>query len=201
MLYLSVGMGGIGIRSPSRRAKAKYGWSHSLSRPLLDGLVGDELLLRQTRISREIKLARTKSDESVKNEITCCSDKRSNRCLTFASTIETQHDRFLSFQRKTPSGRSIPNWLSTPDPVVMRKHNVHNKYDSSTEVVQLVSSNPYDANVRCANGRECLVSVKHISPYPQTSFNEACAELTKLSQQPHIDQTRMTRDPTTTEQA
>ncbi|KAI0985235.1 hypothetical protein GJ496_007535 [Pomphorhynchus laevis] len=85
MLYLLVGMGGIGIRSPSSMVNAEYGWSHLMSRPLLEGLVGDELLLRQTRISREIKLARTKSDESVKNEITCCSDEGSNKCLTFAS--------------------------------------------------------------------------------------------------------------------
>ncbi|KAI0978401.1 hypothetical protein GJ496_010120 [Pomphorhynchus laevis] len=85
MLYLPVGIGVIGIRSPSIRAEAEYGWSHSMSRQLLEGLVGDELLLRQTRISREIKLARTKSDESVKNEISCCSDENSNRCLTFAS--------------------------------------------------------------------------------------------------------------------
>ncbi|KAI0986524.1 hypothetical protein GJ496_006883 [Pomphorhynchus laevis] len=39
MLYLPVGIGGIGIRSPTRRAKAEYGWSYSMSRPLLDGLV------------------------------------------------------------------------------------------------------------------------------------------------------------------
>ncbi|KAI0980502.1 hypothetical protein GJ496_009755 [Pomphorhynchus laevis] len=74
MLYLPVGMGGIGVRSPSRRAEAEYGWSHSMSRLLLEGLVGDELLLRQTRISREIQLTRTKSNKSVKNEITCRSD-------------------------------------------------------------------------------------------------------------------------------
>ncbi|KAI0978789.1 hypothetical protein GJ496_000097 [Pomphorhynchus laevis] len=83
----------------------------------------------------------------------------------------------------------------------MRKYNVHSKYDPSTEVVQLVSSKPYDAHVRCANGKGCLVSVKHLSLYPQTAFDEACAELPQLSQQPRIDQTRMTRDPTTTEQA
>ncbi|KAI0981022.1 hypothetical protein GJ496_009728 [Pomphorhynchus laevis] len=85
MLYLPVGMGSIGIRSPSKRAEAEYGWSYSMSRPLLEGLLGDDLLLRQTRISREIKLARTKSYESVTNEITCCSDEGSNKCLTFAS--------------------------------------------------------------------------------------------------------------------
>ncbi|KAI0989570.1 hypothetical protein GJ496_009713 [Pomphorhynchus laevis] len=71
MLYLPVGIGGMGIPSPSRMAEAEYGWSYSMSRPLLDGLVGDELSLRKTRISREIK---KKSDESLKNEITCCSD-------------------------------------------------------------------------------------------------------------------------------
>ncbi|KAI0988258.1 hypothetical protein GJ496_010067 [Pomphorhynchus laevis] len=68
MLYLPVGIVVIGIRSPSRRSEAEYGWSHSMSRPLLDSLV-----------------ARTKSDESLKNEITCCSDDGSNKCLTFAS--------------------------------------------------------------------------------------------------------------------
>ena len=44
---------------------------------------------------------------------------RSRLCTT---TNETTHERFLGFSRKPMIGKSIPNWLMNPGPVLLRKH-------------------------------------------------------------------------------
>ena len=44
------------------------------------------------------------------------------RSLLCTATNATPHERFFSYQRRTPSGHSLPTWLSTPGPVLSRRH-------------------------------------------------------------------------------
>ena len=43
-------------------------------------------------------------------------------------TNATPHERLFSYQRQTPSGHSLPTWLSSPRPVLFRRHVRASKY-------------------------------------------------------------------------
>ncbi|KAI0979822.1 hypothetical protein GJ496_000993 [Pomphorhynchus laevis] len=51
----------------------------------------------------------------------------------------------------------------------MQAPRYRNKYDSPTEVVEIVDANPYYLNVRKQDGVETTVSNKHLAPYPRNS--------------------------------
>ena len=91
----------------------------------------------------------------------------STRSLLCTSTNSTPHDRFFSFQRKSMLGPSLPHWLITPGPVLLRNH-VRNKGDLLCYEVDLLESNQQFALVRFPDGRESTVSTKDLAPYPST---------------------------------
>ena len=64
---------------------------------------------------------------------------------------------------------SIPSWLLTPGPVLLRKHVQQSKYDPSTVEVELISANPNYAHIRKPNGQEGTVSIRDLAPAPHNS--------------------------------
>ena len=64
-------------------------------------------------------------------------------------------------------GQSLPHWLITPGPVLLRNH-VRNKGDPLCYEVDLLESNQQFAQVRFPDGRESTVSTKDLAPYPST---------------------------------
>ena len=91
----------------------------------------------------------------------------STRSLLCSSTNSRPHDRFFSFQRKSMLGQSLPHWLITPCPVLLRNH-VQNKVDPLCHEVDLLESNQQFDHVRFPDGRESTVSTKDLAPYPST---------------------------------
>ena len=83
------------------------------------------------------------------------------RTLLCASTNETPHERFFRFQRKSTTGLSIPSWLATPGPVLLRRHVKSSNYEPLTDEVELIEANPQYAHIRFPDGKEDTVALKH----------------------------------------
>ena len=64
-------------------------------------------------------------------------------------------------------GRTLPNWLVQPGPVLLRRF-LRNKYDSLVDEVELLDANPSFANVRLKSDNEVTVSVLDLAPCPST---------------------------------
>ncbi|XP_072913618.1 uncharacterized protein [Hemitrygon akajei] len=97
------------------------------------------------------------------------------RSLLCTSTNATPHERLFSFPRKSVTGTTLPIWLTSPGPVLLRKHARSNKYSPLVEKVHLLHANPQYAYVVLPDGREDTVSVRDLAPagaadhYPEHS--------------------------------
>ena len=87
------------------------------------------------------------------------------RSLLCTATNATPHERLLSYQRRTPSGHSLPTWLSTQGPVFFfRRHVRVSKYEPLVDEAVLLEANPQYEHIRFTNGRESTVSVSDLAP-------------------------------------
>ena len=86
------------------------------------------------------------------------------RSLLCTATNATPHQRMFSYQRKSTSGVSIPSWLTTPAPVLLKRHVRNSKYDPLVDEVNLLEANRQYAHVQFPDGREDTVSIKHLAP-------------------------------------
>lgn len=91
------------------------------------------------------------------------------RSLLCTATNQTPHERLFSFPRKSSNGYSLPTWLSSPGPVLLRKFVRSSKSDPLVEPVDLVTATPHYAKVRFPDGRESTVSTKDLAPSPKSS--------------------------------
>ena len=86
------------------------------------------------------------------------------RCLLCTATNSTPHERFFGFERHSSCGGSIPTWLLSPGPVLLKRHVRHRKSDPLVDEVQLLHANPQYAYVQYGDGREATVSIRHLAP-------------------------------------
>ncbi|XP_033114042.1 uncharacterized protein LOC117114484 [Anneissia japonica] len=94
------------------------------------------------------------------------------RSLLCTATNETTHERFFTFNRRSTSGSSIPSWLCSPGPVLIKRHVRAHKTDPLVDEVELLHANPQYAHVRFQDGRESTVSLRHLAPVGVISDNE-----------------------------
>ena len=90
------------------------------------------------------------------------------RSLLCTATNCTPHERFFKFERRSSTGGSVPTWLSTPGPVLLKRHVRASKSDPLVDEVQLLQANPQYAHVRHTDGRETTVSIRHLAPRGST---------------------------------
>ena len=88
------------------------------------------------------------------------------RSLLCTATNETPHFRFFQFNRRTPNGRNLPEWLCKPGPVLLRKFVRKGKNDDLVRKVELVEANPMYARVRYPDGKESNVSLRDLARCP-----------------------------------
>ena len=93
------------------------------------------------------------------------------RSLLTTTTNATPHERFFNFSRRSGLGSSLPTWLLTPGPVLLRRFVRHSKNDPFVDEVELIAANPTYARIRYPSGRESSVSLRDLAPCP--SRNEA----------------------------
>ena len=91
------------------------------------------------------------------------------RSLHCTATNQTPHERIFNFQRRSTSGSSIPSWLATPGPVLIKRHVRSSKFDPLTEEVHLIEANPQYAHVRYPDVKEDTVALKHLAPKPTSN--------------------------------
>ena len=88
------------------------------------------------------------------------------RSLLCTAINETSHERFFRFPRRSSSGASIPTWMAEPCAVLLKRHVRPTKADPLVDEVELLQVNPHYAFVRYPDGRETMVSTKHLAPKP-----------------------------------
>ena len=91
----------------------------------------------------------------------------SKKCYTLLSTNTTLHERFFSFFCCSSHGISLPYWLMSPGPVLLKRFVRNNKTDPYVDQVELLNSNPTYANIKYPSGS---VSVRDLAPYPETEL-------------------------------
>ena len=86
------------------------------------------------------------------------------RTLLCTATNSTPHERLFNFQRKSGTGSSLPTWLMSPGPVLLRRFVRHSKQEPLVDEVHLIEANPQYAFIRYQDGRESTVSIKDLAP-------------------------------------
>lgn len=89
------------------------------------------------------------------------------RSLLCTATNETPHERFFRFQRRSSFGNTLPSWLLSPGPVLLRRHVRSSKHEPLTDQVELVDVNPMYANIKYQDGRESTVSIRDLARCPE----------------------------------
>ena len=84
------------------------------------------------------------------------------RSLLCTATNSTPYERLFNFQRRSTGGQSIPSWLTTPGPVLLKRHVRNSTFEPLVDGVELIEANPY-AHVKLPNGKEGTVSLKHLA--------------------------------------
>ena len=88
------------------------------------------------------------------------------RSLLSTATGETPHFRFFGFNRRSHYGNTLPEWLSKPGTVFLRKFVRTSKSDDLVRKVDLIEANPMYARVRYPDGRETNVSLRDLARCP-----------------------------------
>ena len=99
------------------------------------------------------------------------------RSLLSTSTNTTPHDRFFSYHRRSSCGTSMPSWLHSPGPVLLRRCVRTSTNAPPVDQLELRDVNPMYANVRYMDGRESTVSLRDVAPCPSVPMDD-----TKYSQ-------------------
>ena len=94
------------------------------------------------------------------------------RSLLCTSTNATPHERLFNYQRRSTSGTSVPSWLNTPGPVLLKKHVRNSKYDPLVDEAELIEANPQYAHVRLQDGCEKTVSLRDLAPFTPLPVEE-----------------------------
>ena len=88
------------------------------------------------------------------------------RSLLCTATNQTPHERFFNFSRKSTLGMSLPSWLSTPGPILVRNFVRESKNDPLVQKAYLEEANPMYAKIKFPEGREGNISLRDLAPYP-----------------------------------
>jgi len=84
--------------------------------------------------------------------------------LLCTATNRTPHERLFGWTRRSTTGNSLPSWLTTPAPVLLKTHVRNSKTDPFVEEVDLVEANPRYAYISFPDGRQSTVATKHLVP-------------------------------------
>ena len=93
------------------------------------------------------------------------------RSLLCTATNETPHERLFQYNRKSTTGTTLPSWLSSPGPVLMKRNVRASKYEPLVDEVELIDCNPLYAHVRLQDGRETTVSLQQLAPLPRNDID------------------------------
>ena len=90
------------------------------------------------------------------------------RTLLCTATNETPHERLFRYDRRSPSGYSLPSWLRG-DRALLKRQNRNSKYEAFADEVTLLDVNPTYAHIKHSDGTEATVSLKQLAPWGDVS--------------------------------
>ena len=90
--------------------------------------------------------------------------------LSCAPTKCSPHERLFNYEGRSSTGGSVPSWLITPVPVLLKHYVCTNKDEPLVDEVELLHANPQYAHVRYADGQETTLSLCHLAPLPDNIF-------------------------------
>ena len=94
------------------------------------------------------------------------------RTLLCTSTGESPHARMFQYERRGSLGYSIPSWLQSGKPALLKNH-VRNKEDPRVLPVQITGViNPYFAKVSFPSGVEDTVSTSSLAPTSSNTVDD-----------------------------
>ena len=67
------------------------------------------------------------------------------------------------YERRSSNGCSVPTWLTTPGPVLLKRHVRNSKYEPLGDEVELIEANPQYAHIHLADGKESI-SIRDLAP-------------------------------------
>ena len=93
------------------------------------------------------------------------------------------HKRFLVFQRRSTTVRSLPSWITTEFKAFVKRFVRHSKSDPLVDEVEIIHVNPNYAQVRCPSGQKVTASLRNLAPRPQedTADEEPDCPLTPVN--------------------
>ena len=116
-------------------------------------------------IYKTVKLALKTKELPIKHwEIVLPDALHSIRSLINTVTNKTPHERMFNYQRKSATCYSVPSWLSEPGKVLLKRFVKNSKYEPDVTEVELLEANPQYAHIKCPNGRESTISLRHLAP-------------------------------------
>ncbi|KAK3745309.1 hypothetical protein RRG08_014457 [Elysia crispata] len=80
------------------------------------------------------------------------------------SINETPHERLFRYNRKSTTGTTLPQWLSSPGPVLLKRNVRASKYEPLVDTVELLDCNPLYDHVKLPDGKETTVSLHQLAP-------------------------------------
>ena len=73
------------------------------------------------------------------------------RSLLCTATNCSPGERLLNFERRSSVGESVPSWIITPGPVLLKRHVRTSRNDPMVYEVELLQANPQYAHIRCGS--------------------------------------------------
>ena len=81
-------------------------------------------------------------------------------------------------------GTSLPPWMK-PGPVLLRRFVHSSKNDNMVDKVELIDVNPSYASIKYPDGRQSLVSLRDLAPYPERTPQPADSTTQPPNSPPH----------------
>ena len=94
---------------------------------------------------------------------------KSNSKTVYRAT-HVEHEKMFFFPRRAMTGCSMPTWLLSPGPILLRRH-VRTKGEPLCDQVHLLDANPSYAKIQFPDGKEDTVSTHDLASCPVSPGN------------------------------
>uniref|UniRef100_A0A1B6L070 Uncharacterized protein n=1 Tax=Graphocephala atropunctata TaxID=36148 RepID=A0A1B6L070_9HEMI len=88
----------------------------------------------------------------------------------------TPHERMFEHHRKSQNSKSLPSWLMSTGQIFMKNYVCQSKFDPLVKKVELIDANPMYTRVLLPNGKEAIVSIRHLVPRDEVDMVQVHTE-------------------------
>ena len=110
------------------------------------------------------------------------------RSLLCTAINEMPHERLFRYNRKSTIGTTLPQWLSSPGPVLLKRNVRASKYEPLVDTVELLDCNPLYAHVKLPDREETTVSLHQLAPIAGENVGIDVLNMPSTIQQPPMSE-------------